>query len=189
MAIEQLSEALKNLIKKYQNSNLLIAKVSSVNKDNSTFNAVLLEDETAELLDVRLKPNVGEVSGFLIYPAVHSLVTVLRSDNKECFLLQCEKIEAILLKNEADFSLEISASGDLIFNGGELGGLVKAKTLQAELQKNNDILASFLTVLNGVPILEAGNGAASNLQIALKSALSGKNIGNFNGIENEKIKQ
>lgn len=72
-------------------------------------------------------------------------------------------------------------------NGDDLGGLIKIEELKKELQKNNIILEILLKICNSSPIPEPGNGSPSAFQSALMSALSGKQVGNFNNIENDKV--
>lgn len=72
-------------------------------------------------------------------------------------------------------------------NGDDLGGLIKIEELKKELQKNNIILEILLKICTSSPIPEAGNGSPSAFQSALMSALSGKQVGNFNNIENDKV--
>lgn len=71
--------------------------------------------------------------------------------------------------------------------GDDLGGLIKIEELKKELEKNNQILQSIITICTGAPIPEAGNGANSAFQLALAAALAGKTIANFSNIENTKI--
>jgi|GEM_PF-1871154 len=75
------------------------------------------------------------------------------------------------------------------FNNGLLGGMVKAKELQEQSNKDKAILDTLLQIINGPPITELGNGAPSALQIALKSALAGKQSGTWDNLENSKILQ
>ena len=72
-------------------------------------------------------------------------------------------------------------------NGDDLGGLIKIEELKKELQKNNIILEILLKICTSSPIPEPGNGSPSAFQSALMSALSGKQVGNFNNIENDKV--
>ena len=77
----------------------------------------------------------------------------------------------------------------VIFNDGALGGMVKAKVLKEQSNKDKDVLTALLTIINGAPINEPGGGAPSALQIALKAALTGKQPGTWDDLENPKITQ
>ena len=188
MAIEQLAESLNKLISKANKSCFFTAEVILVDKDNFTLNAKL-EDSELEILGIRLKPSEGASKTFIQFPKVGSRVLLSRLDNTEYLLLACDEVETVLWQNSGSFNMEIKADGELIFNGGSLGGLVKAQELKLQLQKNNDVLAAILAVINGAPIPEAGNGAPSALQVALKAVVTGKILGNFNQLENPKISQ
>jgi hypothetical protein len=75
------------------------------------------------------------------------------------------------------------------FNGGTLGGLVKAKELKLQSNKDKDILQAIIDVATGPTITEPGNGAPSALQIALAQALAGKTPGTWDNLENPLITQ
>lgn len=77
----------------------------------------------------------------------------------------------------------------VIFNDGTLGGMVKAKELKTQSDKDKDILSALLSIINGAPINEPGGGAPSALQIALRAALAGKQVGTWDNLENDKITQ
>ena len=76
---------------------------------------------------------------------------------------------------------------NFIFNSGELGGMVKAKVLEEESNKDKAILDGLLAIINGAPIPEPGNGSPSALQAALKAALTGKQSGVWTDLEDPKI--
>lgn len=92
---------------------------------------------------------------------------------KEC-QIECE--DNVILKSDK-----------IKINGDDLGGLIKIEELKKELQKNNIILEILLKICTSSPIPEPGNGSPSAFQSALMSALSGKQVGNFNNIENDKV--
>jgi phage baseplate assembly protein gpV len=91
--------------------------------------------------------------------------------------------------NKESHELNITGSGlKVIFHGGVNSGMVKAPVLKTESEKDKAIIDTILTVLNGASIPEPGSGSPSALQIALKSALTGKSSGVWTGLENDKIK-
>lgn len=81
----------------------------------------------------------------------------------------------------------VRSSGAVELFGKNYGGLIKIEELKTQLQKNNEILTALLSAVE-VPVNEPGNGAPSVFQTALKAALTGKAVGDFSGIENEKVK-
>ncbi len=97
------------------------------------------------------------------------LIAIVEGDEATAFMFYAEEVELLQL------------------NGGENGGLTITPTLVQELNKNNQVLQAILSVLTGTPITEPGNGSPSALQTALSTALSGKELGDFSKIENEKI--
>jgi hypothetical protein len=97
------------------------------------------------------------------------LIAILEGDDATAFMLYA---------NEADL---------IEFNGGSNGGLAITPTLINELNKTNAILQAIVNIINGASIPEPGNGAASALQTALKTAITNKNLGDFSQVENKKI--
>lgn len=81
----------------------------------------------------------------------------------------------------------VRQSGSVELFGTSAGGVVKAKELKAQLDKTNAVVQALLTVLTGASIPEAGNGAPSSLQAALKLALTGKSVGSFDDLESKKV--
>ena len=79
--------------------------------------------------------------------------------------------------------------GHVIYNDGNLGGMVKAKELQTQSDKDKSILQAFLDLVNGPPVDEPGNGAPSAFQAALKAALAGLTPGTWDNLENPLITQ
>ena len=76
----------------------------------------------------------------------------------------------------------------IVIDGGENGGLTITPKLVDELGKTNSLLQAFITVISGATVPEPGNGSPSALQIALKGAITGKQLGDYSEIENTKIK-
>lgn len=104
------------------------------------------------------RPKVGSIC----------LIGLVENQDAAAFLLDAEEVE--------EFS----------FHGGELGGLVKAIELKAQLDKSNAVLQSIMQVLlSWVPVPSDGGAA---LKTAMQSALSGKTVGHFADLENEKVK-
>ena len=93
----------------------------------------------------------------------------------------------ILMVNQAD-KLLIKCD-HVIFNDGTLGGMVKARELKTQSDKDKAVLNALLNIINGPAINEPGGGAPSALQIALKLALTGKDPGTWDNLENDAIVQ
>lgn len=164
------------------------AKVISVERTECTVQE--LREEDIQIEGVNLRAVIDEnTNGWLVEPKVDSFVLIAPLENEEgdYYITMFSEIEKITLTIE-DMIFVASKDG-FIFNGGALGGLIKLEEFRVQIQKNNEILTALLNVLTGTSISEAGNGAASALQAALKTALSGKEVGNFgSNIENDKVK-
>jgi hypothetical protein len=116
-------------------------------------------------------------AGFTLIPEVGSTIIVGLSNTNKAFLILAEDLDKIYL---------IPNTLIQMFDGS-FGGLTKTQELKTQLDKNNQILQSILTILKGPPINEPGNGTPSALQAALSVALAGKVVGDFSNIENSKI--
>lgn len=122
----------------------------------------------ADILDVRLQTIEGK--GIYIVPKMDSIVYVSSLDSIVYYISLYSEISSIE------------------FGGADFGGFVKVLELKENLDKNNQILQTLLSILTGPPIPEPGNGAPSALQTSLAGGLAGKQVGSFENIENEKIK-
>jgi hypothetical protein len=154
----------------------ILCKVQSVNKDLNSCEVAPLNGD-ADLLSVRLN-SVGDGNAKIVfYPSVDSLVFVTLINDFQAFV-SCFPTEVEEIKIECE---------KVVFNGGDLGGLIKIEELKSELDKINQILQAFLNTLQ-TPINEPGNGAPSAFQSALNAVLSGKQLPTYNDIEDQKIK-
>lgn len=109
-------------------------------------------------------------SNFVITPEIDSLVLIAFETNTTPYVFKVDTIKEILIDN------------------GQNGGLIKINKLVAELEKINEILNGLLSVINGTPLPTATTGLPDVLQVALKTALIGKQTPVYTDIENEKIK-
>jgi hypothetical protein len=124
--------------------------------------------------------------GFVLIPAQNSEVIVTEINIGEYAVTGYSVIDKILLKT-GDMKLQMDKNG-IVLNDGTFGGLIKIEELKSELDKINQILQAILTVLQGTPVTEPGNGSPSALQQALNSALAGKTLPTYTNIENNKVK-
>jgi hypothetical protein len=146
-----------------------------------------------ELLDVRLRALIDDADdGLLSVPAIGAEVLMVPLDEHRWAVVLASELAEVQVKLgdtlvvvKAD-SVTLDAA-QLTLNEGKLGGLVKAKVLAQELNKNNQLLQALLLIVSGAPIPEPGNGAPSAFQTALASAVVGKVLGDFSQLENEKI--
>ena len=165
-------EKLRKLFKDLYTGQINTFEATVISRDDENLTVDIEPLEDAELFDVRLKAAIDQVKdGVVEYPASGStvLVGVIRNNPETCFILKTSEVEKIEI------------------NGGDNGGLVIWPDTKAELEKNNEILQGLLDILTGTPINEPGNGAPSALQAALSVALAGKQVGDFDNKENEKV--
>lgn len=132
-------------------------------------------DSGTDIPNVQLMADVED--GWLLIPSDGSTVIVTYSTRNEPYVSLFSGIESAFFV----------VSGVIQLRDGAFGGLTKTLELQLQLDKSNQLLAALLLVINGVPILEPGSGSPSALQIALKAALVGQQLGDFSQIENTNI--
>lgn len=176
--MRQIIEAIEAVVKKNIKTQVVVGEVISVDESNMTCDVDL--QTMPDMLDVRLRAVIdASEKGILVVPKKGSHVLVGLIDNRKESAFVCGYSEVDKVRILCD-EIELAGSG--------LGGLIKIKELKKQLDKNNAILTAILNVLTGGQIVEAGNGAPSALQIALKAVLTGKTVGDFSQIESEKVK-
>lgn len=148
----------------------VVGEVVSVNKD--TYTCVVKVTGTEETLnDVRLLSVEDEIEKpTVLFPKVGSYIGVLP-----------------LFGSRNDWAMfSLSEIDEMLINGVEYGGMVKANILKQELAKTNQVVSALAdALLNFVPV--PGDGGAA-LKSFAATALAGKTVGDFSGIENTLIK-
>ncbi len=193
----KIAQAIKQIVKPMIVTQVIRGEVVAVDKENDTCEVKPLRGG-AEYLDVRLKATIAQTDvKLVVYPAIGSIVHIgiIENNKADTFVTQITEFESVLIQNKTDFKLHLNNdlklevdAKEIVFNGGDNKGMVKSPDLVKELNKNNQLLTAIMGVFNASPIFEAGGGAPSALQAALKLAVSGKAIGDFSNIENSKIK-
>lgn len=153
--------------------------VSEIDWDNKTMTAI------GELNDLEYHDVLLGIGSFNIKPKIGSLALVGAIHNGEaCFMILCEKIEEIEIIDQSGFKFILN-NGLMTINGEEFGGLVDAKELKKQLDKNTLILEKIQTVFTTwVPV--PNDGGASLKSVA--SQFIGLTRSDFSNIENPKIK-
>jgi hypothetical protein len=173
------TDILFDLIEIWANENELYskqAKVVSVDVDAKTC-VVAPSDGGPNILDVRLEADEDtDNKGFFVVPAVDSLVGITFMSKEESFISVWTSIDKVIAKQ-----------GLWQFNKGENGGLTITPELKSQLDTTNSLLQALIDIISGAPINEPGNGAPSALQAALAAAISGEELGDYSGIENEDV--
>lgn len=174
---DNLRQLLIQLIRETTPSQVTVCEVVSVDEAALTAEVKEIESEMT-IYSVRL--NSGKTDKKIVeIPKVGSavLVGLINNNRQSRFILKCSDID----------KLYVDANVSVIFNGGENGGLCITPTLVQELNKTNQLLTAIIGVINGAPLTQPG-GSPSVLQNALKTAISGKTLGNYSQIENDKVK-
>ena len=153
-----------------------ICKVTAINETDRTCDVKPLA-EKAELKGIRMQASLELENGMYVKPVLNSYVLVGFTSKDKGFISVYSEIDCIKVTTENDF----------IFNGGELGGLVKIEELKNVLDKIHSILNGFIQTLQ-TPIMEPGNGAPSAFQTALNTAIGSKQTGSLDNLEDEKVK-
>jgi hypothetical protein len=161
--------------------------VTAVDKDKHTCDVDRpdLPDLPAVRLNATLDPGNDIIT---VFPKVGSKVLCILVENQpaDAFMLTATDIEEISVKI-GDMTILVNKD-NIQFNDGQLGGMVKAKELKTQIDKNTEVLKALLQILTGTTINEPGNGAPSALQLALSAVLAGKQTADLSSIENSKIK-
>lgn len=169
---------LRELIQHMINDSLVpvtAASVISVNKQANTC-VVKVTGTEEEYNDVRLLAIEGESENpTVMYPKENSVVLIAP-------LFGSKSEWAVILVTEVD---------EILLNGNEFGGLVKADVLKTELDKTNALVSAIKnTLLNWTPAAGDG-GAALKLALFPPSGVGGlhdKTVGDFSSIKNDKVK-
>lgn len=154
-------------------------KVTSVDWEDKTMVAIG-QDNGLEYFDVLL--GLGSLN---IRPKVESLALVGSIHNGEaCFMISCEEIEELELTDKTGFKVSLN-NGLLAVNGDEYGGIVNAKELKTQLDKNTLILEKIQTVFNSWVAVPNDGGASLK---TLASQFVSLERSDLSGIENATIK-
>ena len=144
--------------------------VKSVNETKKVCNVE--RDDLAELLEVRLNSIVSPGDDvFTIYPKIGSKVL--------CILIENNPTDAYILSvNNVD---------KFIFNGGQLGGLVKAQELKTQLDKLTARVDGIIDAITNSAVGTSDGGATFKTNmIAVLETLTDKE--DFTNLENLKVK-
>lgn len=160
--------------------------VSSVDHERRTCNVE--REHKAELFDVRLNAFLDSGSNVVtIYPKVKSkvLCILIENDKTDAFILSATDIEEV--SGEIDGVKVTWTKEGIVFNDGQLGGMVKPAVLKAELDKLTARVDGIINAIkSGVPVAQDGGLALQQTVVAALNTLTDKE--DFSAIENEKVK-
>lgn len=195
MKLSTFLEDLRVIIRREIRASNIDGVIQDVDKNDFTC-SVLIPTTEAVFYKVPLRVLIGSQSSFIEIPKLKTpcVLTFRDMDQSRPQLLMVHESEEILIssgmsvKSEGISKMKVTKDS-IIFDKGENGGMVKAKELKAQSEKDKQILDALLQVINGPQILEPGNGSPSAFQIALIAVLADKKTGEWDNLENEKIKQ
>lgn len=154
----EIAEAIKKLAG-LALTTFIIGKVESVDGRTCTVNPV---DGGAAIENVRLNAYSDGDQGLVITPKVDTFVIVGMISEVDALVLMCYEIESIEII-AGDTSLEIT-NGEILFNGGSNGGLIKISDLVSKINDvENDINSLKQAFFTWVPVVQDGG-------VALKTA-------------------
>ncbi len=151
-----------------------------------------ITDETDMTVTARITGDEIDCSGVLLNVVLDNVggVYMVPEEGADGFVMQVDGDTGAkweMLKASRYKKIVLGADMVIQFNEGALGGLTKTKVLKTELDKVKRLLEHVVNVIVGGPISEPGSGASSAFQAALKTAIAGDNMPNFDEIENEKV--
>lgn len=165
---------------------IIACTVISVDLPNRQITCLSVNGNTESELVADLSANNND--GIIISPSLESLVLVGITIQNNPVVLMTSDIDSFLIILEDGSELLISA-GKIQLLGGQWSS-AKGELLQEQINKTNAVVSAILSVLVGITINEAGGGAPSALQAALKLALTVPeplNVGDFSDIVNTAV--
>jgi hypothetical protein len=171
-----IEELIKSILKRYLKITNFEAKVLSVDKANDTI--VVQAEDAPEITGVKLKSIISdENSKLIVYPVIGSYVTVslLHNMDTEAYVTQVSEVDEI-----------ITNCTQITYNGGNKGGLVNWPDAKAQLDKTNEVVQAIVNALKNWSPVASDGGAA--LKAFFNIQLGTKEIGDFDGLEDETIK-
>lgn len=179
--VKELSSALARAIRILtKGASIVDGKVTSVDTDAYTCDVEVGDSNGAvTIYDVPLRVLIGSRASVVEIPVAGSncLIGFRDSDLGRPQLVSVHSTDKLLIN-----------CGSVVFNDGGNGGLVKVEELRQQSEKDKKIIDVLLNVISGSEITEAGNGAPSSLQSALKAALTGLQSGSWDNLADDKVK-
>lgn len=203
--MDNIKDAIRNLAQQDGETVALVCTVDAVDKKARTIDCTPV-NEGAPLLGVNLQANQGSDFGLVIYPEKGAFVVVgFMADGAAGLMLATDKIESAEMVigetaaaidaegvrvKTAKMSADINKE-DIIFNGGELDGLVIIQKLTDKLNELKDTVNSLINAYNNhthITTATVGTGPAGTISPTTSKAQTAKSF-KKSDYENTKIKQ
>ena len=203
--MDNIKDTIRKLAQQDGETVALVCTVDAVDKKARTIDCTPV-NEGAPLLGVPLQANQGSDFGLVIYPEKGAFVVVgFMADGAAGLMLATDKIEsaemvigetAAVIDAEgvrvktAKMSADINKE-DIIFNGGELDGLVIIQKLTDKLNELKDTVNSLINAYNNhthITTATVGTGPAGTISPTTSKAQTAKSF-KKSDYENTKIKQ
>lgn len=203
--MDNIKDAIRKLAQQDGETFALVCTVDAVDKKARTIDCTPV-NEGAPLLGVNLQANQGSDFGLVIYPEKGAFVVVgFMADGAAGLMLATDKIESAEMVigetaaaidaegvrvKTAKMSADINKE-DIIFNGGELDGLVIIQKLTDKLNELKDTVNSLINAYNNhthITTATVGTGPAGTISPTTSKAQTAKSF-KKSDYENTKIKQ
>jgi virulence-associated protein VagC len=169
----------------------IVGTVKTVDVANYTCDVEPM-DGGAEYHDVRLKVAIDNNDGGLVQiPKQGSQVIIspLNETQTAFFVLVFTEVTEFHVKVDGGAKIQVKANGEVLINGGLLGGLPKIVDLKAELVKlNANINTLKVATQTAVAAYSAALDGGSSAT-AFNAALASMQAQNLTTLENTKVKQ
>lgn len=203
--MDNIKDTIRKLAQQDGETVALVCTVDAVDKKARTIDCTPV-NEGAPLLGVNLQANQGSDFGLVIYPEKGAFVVVgFMADGAVGLMLATDKIESAEMVigettaaidaegvrvKTAKMSADINKE-DIIFNGGELDGLVIIQKLTDKLNELKDTVNSLINAYNNhthITTATVGTGPAGTISPTTSKAQTAKPF-KKSDYENTKIKQ
>lgn len=203
--MDNIKDTIRKLAQQDGETVALVCTVDAVDKKARTIDCTPV-NEGAPLLGVNLQANQGSDFGLVIYPEKGAFVVVgFMADGAAGLMLTTDKIESAEMVigetaaaidaegvrvKTAKMSTDINKE-DIIFNGGELDGLVIIQKLTDKLNELKDTVNSLINAYNNhthITTATVGTGPTGTISPTTSKAQTAKPF-KKSDYENTKIKQ
>jgi hypothetical protein len=153
----------------------ILGQVKNVDEANATCD-LFDEDSNTELFDVRFRPVLNGTKSITIIPKEDTWALAVRlEDSQDWMIVAVGEMDKFLIDCE-----------EVIINDGTNGGLVNWPDAKAQIDKTNEVVQALVNALTGWTPVASDGGAA--LKTYATAQLAGKTIGDFNDLEDTKVK-